>query len=251
MASGFFGTLTINNNIITLDTDYDAISYMYNLNDNSISNITTNTVAVSSNAILYCIFNNFESDGDNRFNTFMFATIIDNKICFINEYGNITWASLSNLTAYVYIGANSIRIKNTFTVDINSDVKPINTSGKGVLRNSNNSYSIELNDSKSQIIFSKSIGYFEPGNNTGISDTVIDISSSTIAVVYSNITSSGLIGIYYNSAYYALDISGEISRLLINNASVGRLYRYIDFLFADQFYICSIEHPDNVTIEIE
>lgn len=252
MAYIILGTLTINNNIISLDTDYNNVTaYMYDLNSDEVSNITINTVTLVPNAILYCRFNNFESGESNQFNTFMFATIMDNEICFINNYGDITWASTFNTTIDVYIGANLITEHDTLTIDINSEVNPINTSGLGVIRNRDSSYSIELNDNKSQIIFSRAIGYFKTGNNTGTSGTFINTPSITEAVIYSRTTSSGLIGVYFNYAYYALNTSGEISKLVINDASAGFIYRYVDFLFADHFYICSIEHPDNITIEIE
>lgn len=251
MASRILGTLVVSDNIVKLNTDYNnVIAYMYNLNGSDISDITNYNVTIVPNAILYCRFNNFNSGDSNKYNTFMFAVVIDNEICYINNFNTIVWEPIDGMRD-VYIGANLITEHDTLTININSEVNPVNTSGIGVIQNRNSSYSIELNDSKSQITFSRAIGYFKAGNNTGTSGSFINISSVSNAVIYGKTTSSGLIGVYHNHAYYALAMSGEISKLSITDASVGSIYRYIDFLFADHFYICSIEHPDNITIEIE
>ena len=251
MAFRILGTLVVNDNIVKLNTDYNnVVAYMYDLHGSSSSDITNYNVTIVPNAILYCRFNNFNSEDSNQYNTFMFAVVIDSKICFINNFGNIVWEQIDGMRD-VYIGANLITEHDDLTVDINVDASPANMDGSGVIKNRDSSYSIELNDSKSQITFSRSIGYFKAGNNTGTSGAFINISSLSNAVIYGRTTSSGLIGVYYNHAYHALDMSGEISKLSIIEASAGFIYRYIDFLFADHFYICSIEHPDNITIEIE
>ena len=250
MASRILGTLVVSDNIVKLNTDYNNVTaYMYNLSAtaNAISDITNYNVTIVPNAILYCRFNYGNS---NQYNTFMFAVVIDNEICFINNFGDIVWEQIDGMRD-VYIGANSITEHDNLTVDINIDVNPSNTDGSGVINNRNSSYTIELNDSKSQIMFSKAIGYFKPGNMTGTSTSSLNRLSLTSAVIFSRITASGLIGVYFNSSYYAMTINGEIIKLSIDEALTGHIYRYMDFMFLDHFYVCSIEHPDNITIDIE